>query len=72
MPRKPANSKVGLLLSLGSSAIAVARTVKQMRRAGGAQDKLTAANTMAGLLPLVTSALLILRRLRVRSRQHAG
>ena len=72
MPRKSANSKVGLLLGLGSSAVAVVRTVKQMRRAGGAQDKLTAASTMAGLLPLVTSALLILRRLRGHSRRHAG
>ncbi|MEU0299913.1 hypothetical protein ABZ252_10665 [Streptomyces sp. NPDC006175] len=72
MPRKPANSKVGLLLSLGSSAIAVVRTVKQMRRARGTQDKLTAANTVAGLLPLVTSALIVLRRLRGHSRQHAG
>ncbi|WP_203187165.1 hypothetical protein [Streptomyces pratensis] len=71
MPRKPANSKVGLLLSLGSSVIAVVRTVKQMRRARGTQDKLTTANTLAGLLPLVTSALLVLRRLRGRSRQHS-
>lgn len=70
MPRKPANSKVGLLLSLGSSAIAVVRTVKQMRRARGTQDRLTTANTLAGLMPLVTSALIVLRRL--RSRQHAG
>ncbi|MEU9058044.1 hypothetical protein AB0D13_03855 [Streptomyces sp. NPDC048430] len=72
MPRKPANSKVGLLLSLGSSAIAVVRTVKQMRRARGTQDKLTAANTVAGLLPLVMSALIVLRRLRSHSRQHSG
>ncbi|MFC8229814.1 hypothetical protein [Streptomyces sp. NPDC057287] len=72
MPRKPANSKVGLLLSLGSSALAVARTVKQMRRVRGTQDKLTTANTVAGLLPLITSALLVLRRLRGRSRQQAG
>ncbi|MEU1210906.1 hypothetical protein ACFYSH_11385 [Streptomyces sp. NPDC005791] len=72
MHRKSANSKAGLLLSLGSSAIAVVRTVKRMRRAGGTQDKLTAANTMAGLLPLATSALLILRRLRGHSRRHAG
>ncbi|MFG2587679.1 hypothetical protein [Streptomyces sp. NPDC048438] len=72
MPRKPANSKVGLLLSLGSSAIAVVRTVKQMRRARGTQDKLTAANTVAGLLPLVTSALIVLRRLRGHSRRHSG
>lgn len=72
MPRKPANSKAGLLLSLGSSAIAVVRTVKQMRRSRGTQSKLTTANTMAGLLPLITSALLVLRRLRGRSRKHAG
>lgn len=51
MPRKAANSKVGLLMSLGSSTIAVVRTVKQLRRARGTQDKLTAANTVAGLLP---------------------
>ncbi|MGW0789777.1 hypothetical protein ACWD04_16310 [Streptomyces sp. NPDC002911] len=72
MPRKPANSRVGLLLSLGSSAIAVARAVKQMRRARGSQNELTTANTLAGLLPLVASALLVLRRLRGRSRQHSG
>ncbi|MFJ8861115.1 hypothetical protein ACIRD8_22135 [Streptomyces sp. NPDC102451] len=71
MPRKPANSKAGLLLSLGSSAIAVVRTVKQMRRTRGTGDKLTTVNTLAGLLPVVTSALLVLRRLRGRSR-HAG
>jgi hypothetical protein len=72
MARKAPNSKIGLLVSLGSSALAVVRTVRQMRRSKGDQDKLTAANTVAGLLPLITSALLIVRRLRGRSRQHAG
>ncbi|MFC9405992.1 hypothetical protein ACFRAA_09875 [[Kitasatospora] papulosa] len=72
MPRKAANSKVGLLMSLGSSAIAVVRTVKQLRRARGTQDKLTAADTLVGLLPLVTSALLVLRRLRGRSPRSSG
>ncbi|MFD9748150.1 hypothetical protein ACFWX5_32075 [[Kitasatospora] papulosa] len=72
MPRKAANSKVGLLMRLGSSAIAVVRTVKQLRRARGTQDKLTAADTLAGLLPLVTSALLVLRRLRGRSPRSSG
>ncbi|MFC8594614.1 hypothetical protein [Streptomyces atroolivaceus] len=70
MPRKTSNSKAGLLLSLGSSAVAVVRAVKQVRRAGATQGKLTAAHTLAGVLPLVTSALLVLRRLRRRSRQH--
>ncbi|KPC82170.1 MULTISPECIES: hypothetical protein [Streptomyces] len=67
MPRKTSNSKAGLLLSLGSSAIAVVRTVRQMRRTRGTGNRLTTANTVAGLLPLITSALLILRRLRGRS-----
>ncbi|WP_327117003.1 hypothetical protein OG206_17315 [Streptomyces sp. NBC_01341] len=71
MRRKPTNSKAGLILSLGSSAFAVIRSVKQIRRTRGGQDRLTTANTVAGLLPLVTSALLILRRLRGRSRQQA-
>ncbi|MEU5657533.1 hypothetical protein ABZ802_18175 [Streptomyces sp. NPDC047737] len=71
MPRTPSNSKAGLLLSLGGSAVAVVRTVKQMRRARGTQDKLTTLNTAAGLLPLITSALLVLRRLRGRSRRKA-
>ncbi|MFE5238812.1 MULTISPECIES: hypothetical protein [unclassified Streptomyces] len=71
MPRTPTNSKAGLLLSLGGSAVAVARTVKQLRRTRGTQDKLTTANTVAGLLPLITSALLVLRRLRGRSKQRA-
>ncbi|MFF4163973.1 hypothetical protein [Streptomyces sp. NPDC001741] len=71
MPRTPSNSKAGLLLSLGGSAVAVVRTMKQMRRARGTQDKLTTLNTAAGLLPLITSALLVLRRLRGRSRRKA-
>ncbi|MFI8003782.1 hypothetical protein [Streptomyces sp. NBC_00178] len=71
MPRTPTNSKAGLILSLGSSAFAVIRSVKQIRRTRGDQDRLTTANAVAGLLPLVTSALLILRRLRGRSRQQA-
>ncbi|GAA2965165.1 MULTISPECIES: hypothetical protein [Streptomyces] len=69
MPKTPKNSKVGLALNLGGSALAIVRTVKQMRRAKGTQDKLTAANTVAGLLPLITSALIVLRRLRGRSAQ---
>ncbi|MEU0137570.1 hypothetical protein ABZ172_26585 [Streptomyces sp. NPDC006296] len=72
MPRKPANSTAGLLLSLGGSAAAVVRTARQLRRTRGTRDRLTTANTVAGLLPLVTSALLVLRRLRGRSRRSAG
>ncbi|MCX5411540.1 hypothetical protein [Streptomyces sp. NBC_00059] len=71
MPRTPTNSKAGLLLSLGGSAVAVVRTVKQLRRTRGTRDKLTTANTVAGLLPLITSALLVLRRLRGRSKKRA-
>ncbi|MFJ8978879.1 hypothetical protein [Streptomyces sp. NPDC102282] len=69
MARK-ANSKVGLVLSLGSSAIAVVRSVKRMRRTRGDQDRLETANAVAGLLPLITSALLVARRLRGRSHQQ--
>ncbi|MFI2783805.1 hypothetical protein [Streptomyces sp. ALB3] len=71
MSRKPANSKAGLLLSLGSSVIAVARAVRQLRRARTTQGGLTAANTVTGLLPLLTSAAIVLRRLRGRSRRHS-
>ncbi|MDQ0795366.1 hypothetical protein [Streptomyces sp. B1I3] len=67
MPRTPKNSKAGLIISLGGSTLAVVRTLRQMRRARGSQDGLTTANTVAGLLPLVTSALIVLRRLRGRS-----
>ncbi|MFF5898089.1 hypothetical protein ACFY8O_19435 [Streptomyces argenteolus] len=71
MPRTPTNSKVGLLLSLGGSALAVIRTLRQMRRSRGTHDRLTTANTVAGLLPLITSALLVLRRLRRHSHRQA-
>ncbi|HWU07935.1 MAG TPA: hypothetical protein VN520_16385 [Streptomyces sp.] len=71
MPRKPANSKAGLLMGLGSSAVAVLRTVKQVRRTGGTRGRPTAAHTASGLLPLVPPALLVLRRLRGHSRQHS-
>ncbi|MEU0130686.1 MULTISPECIES: hypothetical protein [unclassified Streptomyces] len=71
MPRKATNSKAGLLLSLGGSALAVIRSVKQIRRTRGERDGLNTVDAVAGLLPLVTSALLVLRRLRGRSRQHA-
>ncbi|WP_326698463.1 hypothetical protein OG909_14705 [Streptomyces sp. NBC_01754] len=69
MPKTAKNSKAGLALNLGSSVLAIVRTVKQMRRAKGTQDKLTLVNTVAGLLPLITSALILLRRLRGRSAQ---
>ncbi|MBM7437792.1 hypothetical protein [Streptomyces sp. HB132] len=71
MPRKTSSSKAGLLLSLGSSAIAVVRTLKQMRRTRGTRDRLTTADTVAGLLPLITSALIVLRRLRGRSARRS-
>ncbi|AWL39378.1 MULTISPECIES: hypothetical protein [Streptomyces] len=71
MPMSPKNSKAGLALNLGSSALAIVRTVKQVRRARGTQDALTVLNTLAGLLPLITSALLVLRRLRGRSQEPA-
>ncbi|MEU1486877.1 hypothetical protein [Streptomyces sp. NPDC005752] len=71
MPRKTSSSKAGLLLSLGGSAIAVVRTLKQMRRTRGTRDGLTTADTVAGLLPLITSALLVLRRLRGRSARRS-
>ncbi|MYQ54454.1 MULTISPECIES: hypothetical protein [unclassified Streptomyces] len=71
MPTSPKNSKVGLALNLGSSALAIVRTAKQVRRARGTQDALIVLNTVAGLLPLITSALLVLRRLRGRSQEPA-
>ncbi|WP_405389871.1 hypothetical protein OG596_19490 [Streptomyces sp. NBC_01102] len=71
MARKRKSSKAGLILSLGSSALAVVRTVRQMRRARGTQDKLNTVNAVAGLLPLITSALIVLRQLRGRSPRPA-
>ncbi|MFF9690719.1 hypothetical protein [Streptomyces sp. NPDC014623] len=71
MPRKPANSKAGLLMGAGSSAIAVMRAVKQVRRAGGTRGGPAAAHTATGLLPLATSAVFALRRLRGHSRRHS-
>ncbi|MBT2378068.1 hypothetical protein AMK21_06045 [Streptomyces sp. CB00316] len=62
-------SKVGLALSLGSSALAVIRASKQVRRAKGPHDKLNTADAVAGMLPLITSAALIVRQLRGRRRE---
>ncbi|MEU3070885.1 hypothetical protein AB0935_11655 [Streptomyces sp. NPDC007027] len=59
-------SKAGLVLSLGSSALAVIRASKQVRRAKNTHDKLSTADAVAGLLPLITSAALVLRELRRR------
>ncbi|MEU1122378.1 hypothetical protein ABZ371_02020 [Streptomyces sp. NPDC005899] len=67
MPRTPKNSKAGLILSLGGSALAVARALRRMRRTRGTRDGLGTADTVAGLLPLVTSAVIALRRLRRHS-----
>ncbi|MFD4030451.1 hypothetical protein ACFWVP_07895 [Streptomyces sp. NPDC058637] len=67
MARTRKSSKAGLILSLGGSALAVVRTVRQMRGARGTQGKLTTADAVAGLLPLGTSALIVLRQLRRRS-----
>ncbi|KFK89889.1 hypothetical protein IX27_02265 [Streptomyces sp. JS01] len=62
-------SKAGLVLSLGSSALAVIRASKQVRRAKGTHDKLNTADAVAGMLPLITSAALVLRQLRGRKRE---
>ncbi|MBM7058111.1 MULTISPECIES: hypothetical protein [Streptomyces] len=63
-------SKAGLVLSLGSSALAVLRASKQVRRAKGTHDKLNTADAVAGLLPLITSAALVLRQLRGRRQEN--
>ncbi|CAM5688908.1 hypothetical protein J2S51_003268 [Streptomyces sp. DSM 41269] len=63
-------SKAGLVLSLGSSALAVVRASKQVRRAKGTHDKLNTADAVAGMLPLITSAALVLRQLRGRKREN--
>ncbi|ALU98174.1 hypothetical protein WQO_18115 [Streptomyces globisporus C-1027] len=63
-------SKAGLVLSLGSSALAVIRASKQVRRAKGTHDKLNTADAVAGMLPLITSAALVLRQLRGRKREN--
>ncbi|GGZ07072.1 hypothetical protein [Streptomyces nitrosporeus] len=68
----PRAGKAGLVMSLGSSALAVIRASKQVRRAKGTHDRLGTADAVAGLLPLVTSAALVLRQLRGRKREHAG
>ncbi|MGW6719200.1 hypothetical protein [Streptomyces sp. NPDC054995] len=63
-------SKAGLVLSLGSSALAVVRASKQVRRAKGTHDKLNTADAVAGMLPLITSAALVLRQLRSRKQEN--
>ncbi|MFE8912689.1 hypothetical protein [Streptomyces globisporus] len=63
-------SKTGLVMSLGSSALAVVRASKQVRRAKGTHDKLNTADAVAGMLPLITSAALVLRQLRSRKREN--
>ncbi|MFJ9637062.1 hypothetical protein [Streptomyces sp. NPDC101178] len=63
-------SKAGLALSLGSSALAVLRASKQVRRASSSHDKLNTADAVAGMLPLITSAALVLRQLRGRKREN--
>ncbi|MEI7033870.1 hypothetical protein [Streptomyces pratensis] len=65
-------SKAGLVLSLGSSALAVVRATKQVRRAKGTHDKLSTADAVAGMLPLITSAALVLRQLRGRRQEGSG
>ncbi|MFJ4962375.1 hypothetical protein EES43_13595 [Streptomyces sp. ADI96-02] len=62
----------GLVLSLGGSALAVVRAAKRVRHAKGSHDRLNTADAVAGLLPLVTSAALVLRRLRGRRRKSAS
>ncbi|MFI1223851.1 MULTISPECIES: hypothetical protein [unclassified Streptomyces] len=66
----PRGGKAGLVLSLGSSALAVIRASKQVRRTKGSHDKLTTADAVAGLLPLITSAALVLRQLRGRRQKN--
>ncbi|MEU5718907.1 hypothetical protein AB0G71_24675 [Streptomyces sp. NPDC020403] len=70
MSRTPKSSAFGLIFSPAGSAVAVVRTLRHMRRGRGTKDGLSTANTVAGLLPLVISALIVLRRLRGRSARH--
>ncbi|OCC10213.1 hypothetical protein [Streptomyces sp. PTY087I2] len=65
----PRGSTAGLVLSLGSSALAVIRASKQVRRARSTHDRLNTADAVAGLLPLITSAALVLRQLRDRKQE---
>ncbi|MFH9608387.1 hypothetical protein [Streptomyces sp. NPDC017448] len=62
--------KAGLVLSLGSSVLSVVRASKQVRRARGTHDKLNTVDAVAGMLPLITSAALVLRQLRGRKRDN--
>ncbi|WP_228994569.1 hypothetical protein [Streptomyces sp. DH8] len=62
--------KAGLALSLGSSVLSVVRASKQVRRARGTHDKLNTVDAVAGMLPLITSAALVLRQLRGRKRDN--
>ncbi|WP_299529904.1 hypothetical protein [uncultured Streptomyces sp.] len=57
-------SKARLALSFGTSALAVVRALKRVRHTRGTTDKLTTADAVAGLLPLITSAAIVLRQLR--------
>ncbi|MGW2836890.1 hypothetical protein ACWCWD_03710 [Streptomyces sp. NPDC001493] len=57
-------SKVRLLLKVGTGSLAVVRAVKRVRRTTGRADKLLAADSVAGLLPMITSVAIVVRQLR--------
>ncbi|MFD6417353.1 hypothetical protein [Streptomyces sp. NPDC060194] len=71
-PKGLRGSKAGLALSLGSSALAVTRSIKQARKVHGTHDKLRMADAVAGAVPVVTSAALIARELRRATRKGKG
>ncbi|MCX5398448.1 hypothetical protein [Streptomyces sp. NBC_00102] len=56
-------STARLLLKVGTSGLAIFRGVKRIRRHTGA-DKLLAADAVAGLLPVITAAAIVVRQLR--------
>ncbi|WP_328720441.1 hypothetical protein OHT52_13775 [Streptomyces sp. NBC_00247] len=57
-------SKGRLLLKVGTSALAIFRAVKRVRRTTGRADKLLAADAVAGLLPMITAVAIVVRQLR--------
>ncbi|WP_327176945.1 hypothetical protein OG599_17745 [Streptomyces sp. NBC_01335] len=71
-PAASGPSKVRLLIKVGTGSLAVVRAVKRVRRTTGGADKLLAADSVAGLLPMITAVAIVVRQLRRKqSSAHA-
>ncbi|MFF7360076.1 hypothetical protein [Streptomyces sp. NPDC008125] len=69
-PAAAGPSKMRLLIKVGTGSLAVVRAVKRVRRTTGGADKLLVADSVAGLLPMVTAVAVVVRQLR-RKQQSA-